>query len=112
MKELSKFVSNSKMKICFVLLYLFGIVDIFYSPRIAASEILIATAVLVFYLIGRNKQNRIMRKYLEELSLNIETATHDSVMNSPFPMAIVRDTGEIIWYNNNAFKNYAERNMK
>lgn len=101
MKELSKFVSNSKMKICFVLLYLFGIVDIFYSLQIAAAEIFIATAVLVFYLIGRNKQNRIMRKYLEELSLNIETATHDSVMNSPFPMAIVRDTGEIIWYNNN-----------
>lgn len=101
MKEVNKFITNSKMKISFVLLYLFGAVDLFFSFEVALAEVFIATILLVFYLTGRNKQNKVMRKYLEELSLNIETATHDSVMNSPFPMVIVRENGEIIWYNNN-----------
>ena len=101
MKELNKFMSSSKMKICFITLYLFSAVDLFFSFEVACIELLIATVILVIYLISRNNQNKMMRKYLENLSLNIETATHDSVMNSPFPMVIIRETGEIIWYNNN-----------
>lgn len=101
MNELNKFMSNSKMKICFVTLYLFGLTDLFFSVEIACVKLLLATVILTFYLISRSSQNKKMRKYLENLSLNIETATHDSVMNSPFPMVIVRESGEIIWYNNN-----------
>jgi len=101
MNELNKFMSNSKMKICFVTLYLFSAIALFFSIEIACLELVISTVILAFYLISRNSQNKKMRKYLENLSLNIETATHDSVMNSPFPMVIIRENGEIIWYNNN-----------
>lgn len=101
MKEFSKFISNSKMKICFVLLYIFAFTTAFWRLDVAILEALLSTVVLIVYLIQRHTSNRQMRKYLETLSLNIESATHNSIMNSPFPMVILKKSGEIIWYNNN-----------
>ncbi len=101
MKEISKFITNSKTKVLFVLLYLFCIVNSFFNVSIAVLEAFVASVVLVMYLIERKKSNKKMRKYLENLSFNIESATHNSIMNSPFPMVIVKKNGEIIWYNNN-----------
>ncbi len=101
MKEIGKFVTNSKTKILFVLLYAFCLVNLFFSINVAIVEAVVTTVVLIIYLIERRKSDKNMRKYLENLSFNIESATHNSIMNSPFPMVIVRKNGEIIWYNNN-----------
>ncbi len=101
MKEISKFITNSKTKVLFVLLYAFCIVNSFFNMNVAVLEAFVTSIVLVIYLIERKKTDKNMRKYLENLSFNIESATHNSIMNSPFPMVIVRKNGEIIWYNNN-----------
>lgn len=99
MKEFGNFISNSKMKICFVLLYVFAFTTAFWRVDVAIIEAFLSTIVLAVYLVNRRNSNKQMRQYLETLSLNIESATHNSVMNSPFPMVILKRNGEIIWYN-------------
>lgn len=99
MREFRNFISNSKLKICFVLLYVFAFTTAFWRVEIALTEALLSTVVLAVYLVNRRNSNKQMRQYLETLSLNIESATHNSVMNSPFPMVILKKNGEIIWYN-------------
>ena len=102
MKEVSKFITNSKTTVCFVLLYIFGLITVFFNIPIAAAELFITTIVLIIYLIERHFSSEKMNKYLQNLSFNIESATHNSIMNSPFPMVILKKTGEMIWYNNYA----------
>ncbi len=101
MKDFRKFIDNSKLKICFVLLYVFSLAMAFWRVDVAIIEALLSTIVLAVYLVNRRNSNKQMRQYLETLSLNIESATHNSVMNSPFPMVILKRNGEIIWYNTN-----------
>lgn len=98
-REFRNFISNSKMKICFVLLYIFAFTTAFWRVDVAVTEAFLSTVVLGVYLVNRRNSNKQMRQYLETLSLNIESATHNSVMNSPFPMVILKKNGEIIWYN-------------
>ncbi len=55
---------------------------------------------LVYYNFRSNhyRQNEIT-KYIENLALNIDTATKETLLNFPMPLVIVELDGTIIWYN-------------
>lgn len=60
--------------------------------------------VLLIFLVYYNfrsshyRQNEIT-KYIENLALNIDTATKETLLNFPMPLVIVELDGTIIWYN-------------
>lgn len=57
-------------------------------------------AFLIYYNVrsGYRRRNEIT-KYIENLSLNIDTATKDTLLNFPMPLVITDLDGTIIWYN-------------
>ncbi|MFZ5987984.1 MAG: DHH family phosphoesterase, partial [Bacillota bacterium] len=44
-------------------------------------------------------RHREITKYIENLTFNIDTATKDTLLNFPMPLAVVELDGTIIWYN-------------
>ena len=57
-------------------------------------------AFLVFYNArsGYRRQKEITG-YIENLTLNIDTATKDTLLNFPMPLAVTELDGTIVWYN-------------
>ncbi|RCX21030.1 c-di-AMP phosphodiesterase-like protein [Anaerobacterium chartisolvens] len=57
-------------------------------------------AALVYYNFRSNYvRQKEITKYIENLTLNIDTATKDTLLNFPMPLVVIELDGTIIWYN-------------
>lgn len=68
--------------------------------------------VLAAYLTYHNFRSNFKRKaeisnFIENLNINIDTATRDTLLNFPMPLIITELDGSIIWYNS-SFRNISE----
>jgi len=69
--------------------------------------------VLAAYLTYHNFRSNFKRKaeisnFIENLNINIDTATRDTLLNFPMPLIITELDGSIIWYNS-SFRNISEQ---
>lgn len=57
--------------------------------------------VYLFYHNARNKYvtNREIKKYIENLTFHVDTATKDTLLHFPLPMVVLQLNGIITWYN-------------
>ena len=94
-----KFNSVPKMLLSFVFLCVFSVSLFFYNPTLAVVQFVLSMIVFLFFIFTGNTSSQQFREYIESLSFDVESATHNSVLKSPFPMVILRETGEIVWYN-------------
>ena len=91
--------SNNNLYNHFVCLVIFSLSVFFYNPMLAVIQFVISMIVFAFFVFRGSTSSQQFRDYIERLSFDVESATHNSVLKSPFPMVILRETGEIVWYN-------------
>jgi cyclic-di-AMP phosphodiesterase len=74
----------------------------FYGHNIEGTIVLGIYAVLMIYNIRslQIKKNE-WRKFIEDFSTKLDTATRSTLVNLPFPLMIVGNQGNIVWYNQN-----------
>lgn len=99
MTVIRKLYSMPKLAISFIVMCLFCVSLAFYNPMLAGVQFLLSLILFVVFLMSGNSSARKFREYIEGLSFDVESASHNSVLKSPFPMAILRENGEIMWYN-------------
>jgi c-di-AMP phosphodiesterase-like protein len=62
--------------------------------------------IFIFLVYYNYRSNYIRRKeitkYIENLTLNIDTVTKDTLLNFPMPLVVVEVDGTIIWYNSSS----------
>ncbi len=88
-----------KVLLSFVFLFVFSLSVGFYNPTLAIVQFVLSMVVFVIFVFTGSTSSQQFRDYIESLSFDVESATHNSVLKSPFPMVILRETGEIVWYN-------------
>lgn len=94
-----KLYSIPNLAISFVVMCAFSVSLAFYNPILAGIQFFVSLLIFVIFLMSGNNSARKFREYIEGLSFDVESASHNSVLKSPFPMAILRENGEIMWYN-------------
>ena len=99
MKDKFRAFFRPKMIFYFVFLFAVSFSTFYYNTLLACAELFISAIVLIFFLFEHSKSSIQFKEYIENLSLNIESASHNSVLKSPFLMVILRENGEIIWHN-------------
>lgn len=87
-----------------VFLCLFALSVSFYNPTLAIIQLVVSLAVFSVFVFRSSTSSQNMRDYIESLSFDVESASHNSVLKTPFPMVIVRENGEIVWYNDTLAK--------
>ncbi len=94
-----KLYSIPKVFIVFAFLLVFSFSMFAYEPNLGMIQ-LGATLILflVFVLTGNNSSKK-FRDYIESLSFEVGSASHNSVLKSPFPMGVMRANGELVWCN-------------
>lgn len=96
---LRKIYSVPKILLSVVFLCIFTLPLFFYNVTLAVVELTVILIVFAVIVLTGNASAKKFREYIETLSFDVESASHNSVLKSPFPMAILRENGEIVWYN-------------
>jgi c-di-AMP phosphodiesterase-like protein len=83
--------------IAFLILILF-----YYGHNMEAFIMLGVYAILMVYNIKSFQVKKYeWRKFIEDFSSKLDTATRNTLVNLPFPLVIVGNHGNILWYNQN-----------
>ena len=99
MKDKFKAFFRPRMILYFVVLFAVSASTFYFNKILAVAEVLLSSVVLILFLFEHSKSSEQFKEYVEKLSLNIESASHNSVLKAPFPMVILKEGGEVIWHN-------------
>jgi c-di-AMP phosphodiesterase-like protein len=87
----------------YMIILAFTIVVLFvYGHLFEGAAALFVYAILVVYNIRRSKVKKDeWKKFVEDFSSQLDIATRSTLIKLPFPLMIVGDKGNIVWYNQN-----------
>lgn len=84
----------------FVCLILFAGISALFSLPLAAAELAVVACLGLYSRASNRRRRREISKYLENVTGTVDTATRDTMTNSPLPMIIFRpESDDIIWTN-------------
>ena len=94
----------------FVCLVLFALISAFFSIPLAVVELAAILALAVYSRQHTNRCRREIARYLENVTGTVDTATKDTMANTPLPMIIFRpESDDIIWTNDRFLQLTGER---
>ncbi|MDP4088173.1 MAG: DHH family phosphoesterase [Bacillota bacterium] len=93
---------STSNRVYMVIIALLTALLFYYGHRTEGIVVLILFGVLVIYNIRsiKVKKNE-WKKFIEDFSLKLDTATRNTLVNLPFPLIITGSQGNIVWYNQN-----------
>ena len=63
-------------------------------------SIVIYFAIILYTVCVHNKRNSEISNYINELTISMDSAAKNTLINSPFPLIIVETDGNVIWRSN------------
>ena len=92
-------VYRTDLMVCVVILLIFAIITVFYTPVVAAAEVAAAGGLFLLGL-QRLRQAQQLRRYMERLSGGADTARNTNMLSTPLPMMVFDPAkGDILWAN-------------
>ena len=78
----------------------FAAVSLFFDKRLALVEACILAALIVYTLIRKRARQRELQAFVENVTYNAESATNNTLIHFPLPMAVFRlNDSSIVWAN-------------
>lgn len=102
MNKYKNFFPNTRIYMLFIAT-LIGILFILRHEFIGTIFFILYTALVIYNINTVRKKQYELREFIEDFSNNLDTATRNTIVNSPFPMMIIDEDGEITWYNSNFY---------
>ncbi|MDU5013112.1 MAG: DHH family phosphoesterase, partial [Clostridium botulinum] len=94
------FITNNKVYM-FIIAVLIIIIFSYKHSQVG----IVLTLIYFFLLLYNFKNTRIkkkeLKKFIEDFSTKMDSAFKSSLMNLPFPMMVLSNKGEVLWYNQN-----------
>jgi len=86
-----------RLQLYFVCLIVFALLSALYSVPLAVTELVIVLGLGLYNRENSRRRRREIGKYLDSVTGTVDTATKDTMVNSPLPMVIFRpESGDII----------------
>jgi len=105
MNVLEKIESKTKIYlviIAIILIVLFINNPVFIIPGVVLYALIIAYTIWVY-----NKRKGELSSYIDELTLSVDSAAKNTLINSPFPLIIMETDGNVIWRSSKFNKEFA-----
>ena len=94
-KSFESMVSRTKIYLSIIAILL--IVLCMQNIQFIIPSILFYLLILLYTFWFNNKRRTELSRHIEELTINVDSAAKNTLINSPFPLVIVETNGEIIW---------------
>ena len=98
---------ESKTKIYLVIIAILLIILCINKTVYIIPSIIIYAAILTYTIWVSQKRKGEVSNYLDELTLNVDSAAKDTLINSPFPLIILETNGNVVWRSPNFNKEFA-----
>ena len=88
------------LRLCLLLMGAFAVVTWFFNQKLAYAEAGVVAALIVYAVIRERARQRELQAFVESVTYNAESATNNTLIHFPLPMAVFRlgDSG-IVWAN-------------
>lgn len=86
-------------KLYLIALAIMTIIIWIYQPVLGVISLLVVAYLVYHAHTETNDKNSTVRKHIELLSEEFETAAKHAIFNMPFPLVILDEKGSITWYN-------------
>ncbi|MCI9672753.1 MAG: DHH family phosphoesterase [Lawsonibacter sp.] len=87
-------------RLYFACLILFALLSAAFCWQLALVELALVLLLALYSHQAAVRRRRELNKYLDSYTGNVDTATKDTMINSPLPMVLFRpESGDIIWTN-------------
>ena len=88
---------ESKTKIYLAIIAILLIILCMYEDALILPSVIIYTILLGYTFWINNKRIGELSKHIQALTINVDTAAKNTLINSPFPLVIVETDGNIVW---------------
>ena len=88
------------MKMFLVIMAVFAVVTFFFNPTLAYAEAGVIAVLVIYTFIRARKRQKDLQALVESVTYNAESATNNTLIHFPLPMAVFRlgDSG-VVWGN-------------
>ena len=88
------------MQSCFVCLIIFGVITVLLNRWLGIAELVVVLLLYINYLHTRRFRSKEIERFIQNASFSMDTASKDTMLNTPIPMVIFRpESDEIVWTN-------------
>lgn len=98
---------ESKTKIYLIIIAILLIILCANNEKYIIPSIIIYVAILVYTIWVGQKRKGEVSSYLDELTLNVDSAAKNTLINSPFPLIVLETNGNVIWKSSKFSKEFA-----
>ena len=98
---------ESKTKIYLIIIAILLVVLCINNTTYIIPSIIIYAGILTYAIWVTQKRKGEVSSYLDELTLNVDTAAKDTLINSPFPLIILETNGNVVWRSSKFNKEFA-----
>lgn len=95
MKLSDNLVSKTKIYLVIILILLFVIC--YFKPVYIVPSVIVYLLILLYTYLANNKRISEISEQLQDLTLTVDSAAKSSLINSPFPLVILKDDGNVVW---------------
>ena len=78
------------LRLCLVIMAVFAAVTWFFNPTMAYAEAGVIAALIVYSVIRERARRRELQALVEQVTYNAESATNNTLIHFPLPMAVFR----------------------
>jgi c-di-AMP phosphodiesterase-like protein len=88
---------NSRTKIYLVIIAILLIVICCYQIAFIMPAVIVYGLICFYAIWTSNKRKAEISEHIQELTINVDSAAKNTLINSPFPLIILETDGNIIW---------------
>lgn len=88
---------NSKTKIYLVIIAVLLSIICCYETAFVMPAVLFYVVVWFYAIWTNNKRKAELSQHIQELTINVDSAAKNTLINSPFPLIIIETDGNVIW---------------
>lgn len=90
---------TSKTKIYLAIIAVLLIIICMYEIKFAIPAVILYTIIMVYTFWANGKKRNEIFKTMQELTLNVDSAGKNTLINSPLPLVILNAEGKMMWKN-------------
>ncbi len=97
-------------KLFLIILALFAVATYFFEPRLAYAEAGVTAVLFIYSLIRTRQRRKELLSFVESITYNAESATNNTLIHFPLPMAVFRLADSSVVWGNEPFWKMCGRN--
>ena len=98
---------ESKTKIYLFIIAVILVLLCIYKPMFIIPSIILYVLIIAYTIWVYNKRKGEVSNYINELTISMDSAAKNTLINSPFPLIIVETDGNVIWRSSKFNKEFA-----